>query len=93
MMSIVTKYEGVSMPPSNGVKRYVVSASGQMCLPAEVRHRWGLDGGGPVEVLDLGFGVLMVPAGQGGRLLRDLLSRDEQAAIVARFDDSDLATT
>jgi hypothetical protein len=75
------------------VKRYVVSASGQMSLPAEARHRWHLDGGGPVDVLDLGFGVLTVPVGEGGRLFRDLLSREEQAAFVAALDDPDLATT
>jgi bifunctional DNA-binding transcriptional regulator/antitoxin component of YhaV-PrlF toxin-antitoxin module len=75
------------------VKRYVVSASGQMSLPAEARHRWGLDGGGPVDVVDLGFGILTVPEGQGKRLFRDLLSRDEQAQYVAALDDPDLATT
>jgi bifunctional DNA-binding transcriptional regulator/antitoxin component of YhaV-PrlF toxin-antitoxin module len=75
------------------VKRYVVSASGQMSLPAEVRHRWRLDDGGPVEVVDLGFGVLTVPEGQGGTLFRDLLSRDDQAAFVADLDDPELATT
>jgi bifunctional DNA-binding transcriptional regulator/antitoxin component of YhaV-PrlF toxin-antitoxin module len=75
------------------VKQYVVSASGQMSLPAEARHRWHLDGGGAVEVVDLGFGVLTVPLGQGERLFRDLLSRDEQACFVAGLDDPDLATT
>lgn len=75
------------------VKRYVVSTSGQMSLPAEVRHRWGLDDGGPVEVLDLGFGVLTVPQGQGRKLFRDLLSRDDQAAFVASIGDPELATT
>jgi bifunctional DNA-binding transcriptional regulator/antitoxin component of YhaV-PrlF toxin-antitoxin module len=64
-----------------------------MSLPAEVRHRWGLDDGGPVEVVDLGFGVLIVPEGQGRKLFRDLLSRDDQAAFVASIDDPELATT
>jgi bifunctional DNA-binding transcriptional regulator/antitoxin component of YhaV-PrlF toxin-antitoxin module len=81
------------MASRSTVKRYVVSASGQMSLPAEARHRWKLDDGGPVEVLDLGFGVLTVPLGQGERLFRDLLSRDEQASFVAALDDPDLATT
>jgi len=75
------------------VRRYVVSTSGQMSLPAEVRHRWGLDQGGPVEVVDLGFGVLTVPEGQGGKLFRDLVSRDDQAAFVSSTDDPELATT
>src|ERR1019366_6583613 len=47
--------------------------SGQMSLPAAVRHRWELDEGGHVEVLDLGFGVLTVPAGYSARLLDELL--------------------
>ena len=81
------------MPESGGVRKYVVSASGQMSLPAEARHRWRLDKGGPVDVIDLGFGVLTVPAGRGGRLLRDLLSRDDQASFVRDLNDPDLATT
>lgn len=76
------------------VREYVVSSSGQMSLPAAVRHRWKLDGGGPVDVIDLGFGVLTVPKGEGRRLLDDLLSRDEHAAYVRSLDDDpDLATT
>jgi bifunctional DNA-binding transcriptional regulator/antitoxin component of YhaV-PrlF toxin-antitoxin module len=81
------------MAESRAVKQYVVSSSGQMSLPADVRHRWKLDDGGPVEVVDLGFGVLTVPAGQGGRLFRDLLPRDQQVALVADLNDPDLATT
>lgn len=65
-----------------------------MSLPAGARHRWGLDDGGPVDVIDLGFGVLTVPRGAGRRLLGDLLSRDEHAAFVASLEgDPDLATT
>lgn len=75
-------------------RRYVVSSSGQMSLPAAARHRWDLDQGGPVDVLDLGFGVLTVPSGEGPRLLDDLLGRDEHAAFVRSLtDDPDLATT
>lgn len=81
------------MANSPAIKRYIVSASGQMSLPAEARHRWQLDEGGPVEVVDLGFGVLTVPLGQGNRLFRDLLSREDQAAFVADLDDPDLATS
>jgi len=76
------------------MQRYLVSASGQMSLPAAVRHRWHLDQGGPVEVIDLGFGVLTVPAGEGQRLLGDLLSREDHAAYVKSLaKDPDLATT
>ncbi len=71
-----------------------MSSSGQMSLPAAARRRWGLDNGGPVDVLDLGFGVLTVPRGEGRQLLNDLLSRDEHAAFVRSLaDDPDLATT
>jgi bifunctional DNA-binding transcriptional regulator/antitoxin component of YhaV-PrlF toxin-antitoxin module len=76
------------------VQEYTVSSSGQMSLPASARHRWRLDRGGPVDVIDLGFGVLTLPKGSGRRLLNDLLSRDEHAAFVRSLsDDPDLATS
>ena len=76
------------------VHEYLVSASGQMSLPAGARHRWRLDDGGPVDVIDLGFGVLTVPKGAGRRLLDDLLSREDHAEFVQTLaDDPDLATT
>jgi len=76
------------------VQQYVVSSSGQMSLPAAARHRWHLDRGGPVDVLDLGFGILTVPRGEGRRLLADMLSREEHAAFVQSLaGDPDLATT
>jgi len=78
----------------SSIQEYVVSSSGQMSLPAAARHRWQLDHGGPVDVLDLGFGVLTVPNGEGRRLLSDLLTREEHAERVrALGDDVDLATT
>lgn len=77
-----------------GIQRYLISASGQMSIPAAARHRWHLDQGGPVDVLDLGFGVLTVPAGDAKRLLGDLLSREDHATFVKSLaDDPDLATT
>lgn len=49
--------------------------------------------GGPVDVLDLGLGVLTVPRGEGKKLLGDLLSSGEHADRVrALGDDADLAT-
>ena len=76
------------------VRQYLVSSSGQMSLPAAARHRWNLDDGGPVDVVDLGFGVLTLPRGEGRRLLGDLVSREEHAAFVQSLaDDPELATT
>ena len=70
-----------------------MSSSGQMSLPAAARHRWHLQSGDPVDVLDLGFGVLAVPRGEARRLLEDLLSPEEHAERVrALADDPDLAT-
>lgn len=89
-MRPVTKYD----PIVSDVMQYQVSSSGQMSLPASARHRWNLDQGGPVDVIDLGFGVLTLPRGQGRRLLGDVLSRDDHAAFVKSLaDDPDLATT
>ena len=73
-------------------ERFKVSASGQMSLPAAVRHRWHLEDGGQVEVLDLGFGVLTVPAGYFGRLLNEILLADAHYAAVAAEEDPDLTS-
>ena len=70
-----------------------VSASGQMCLPATVRHRWNLDGGGRVDIIDLGYGVLTVPVGTAAKLLDGLLPAESLYAAVAADNDPDLATT
>ena len=86
---LLTKYSGCM-----GVQEYLVSSSGQMSLPASARHRWHLDGGGPVEVIDLGFGVLTVPKGTGKRLLDDFVSRQDHVEFVRSLAaDPDLATT
>lgn len=86
----VTKYS----KDVSEVRHYLVSSSGQMSLPAAARHRWDLDDGGPVDVIDFGFAVLTLPRGEGRRLLSDLVSRDEHAAFVQSLaDDPELATT
>ena len=69
-----------------------VSTSGQMSLPAAVRHRWRLDDGGEVEVIDLGFGVLTVPTGHAAQLLDQILSAEDHYQAVAAEDDPDLKT-
>lgn len=75
-------------------QEYLVSASGQMSLPAGTRHRRDLDGSGPVDVIDLGFGVSTVPRGTGRALLGDRVTRDGHATFVQSLEDHpDLATT
>jgi bifunctional DNA-binding transcriptional regulator/antitoxin component of YhaV-PrlF toxin-antitoxin module len=74
-------------------EKFRVSTSGQMSLPAAVRRRWHLEKGGTVEVLDLGFGVLTLPAGYRGHLLDHLLPADAHYAAVAAEDDPDLRNT
>ncbi len=75
------------------IEHFLISTSGQMSSPAAAQRRWGLTKGGSVDVLDLGFGVLTVPAGTGPALLTDLLSREAHVAFVADIDDPELATT
>jgi bifunctional DNA-binding transcriptional regulator/antitoxin component of YhaV-PrlF toxin-antitoxin module len=83
-----------SMSRTDAIQKFLVSTAGQMSMPAAVRHRWHLDDGGAVDVIDLGFGVLTVPAGQARHLLSDLLSQAEHAEFVKSLsDDPDLATT
>jgi hypothetical protein len=72
------------------VEIFKVSSSGQMSLPAAVRHRWHLDRGGQVEVLDLGFGVLTVPVGYAGRLLDEVLPAEAHYDAVSAEEDPDL---
>ena len=89
-MVAITKYD----EDVGEVRQYLVSSSGQMSLPAAVRHRWDLNDGGPVDVVDLGFAVLTLPRGEGRRLLGDLVGRDQHAAFVRSLDDDpELATT
>jgi bifunctional DNA-binding transcriptional regulator/antitoxin component of YhaV-PrlF toxin-antitoxin module len=76
------------------IQEYLVSSSGQLSLPAAARHRWNLDNGGPVDVVDLGFAVMLLPRGRARQLLDDLLPRDTHAEFVASLgQDPDLATS
>ncbi len=72
---------------------FLVSSSGQMSVPAAVRHRWGLTEGGRVTVIDLGDAVVLLPPGARQRLLAEALSAAEHRKFVAGLDDPDLATT
>ncbi len=75
------------------VSEFLVSTSGQMSVPAPVRHRWGLDHGGRVTVVDLGDAVLLLPPGGRAELLRAALSAEDHLAFVSGLGDPDLATT
>jgi AbrB family looped-hinge helix DNA binding protein len=71
----------------------LISKSGQMSVPAQVRHRWGLDDGGRVTVIDLGDAVVLLPPGARGALLDNALSAEAHLAFTKNLDDPDLATT
>lgn len=73
-------------------ERFKVSTSGQLSLPAAVRKRWHLIEGGHVDVIDLGFGVLTVPAGHAELLLNDVLPAEVHYRNVAAETDPDLQT-
>ena len=68
-----------------------VSHRGQTSLPAELRHRWGIDGGGEVGFIDLGGAALIVPGGIASaraELRRVLDERYDDG--LATIDDPDL---
>ena len=70
-----------------------VSQRGQMSLPADARHRWGLDGGGEVGYLDIGDAVILIPGGVDDLRQRLLEALTEADWALARngHGDSDLA--
>jgi len=72
---------------------FLVSTSGQMSVPAAVRHRWGLDKGGRVTVVDLGDAVILLPPGGRQQLLANALTAEQHRQFVSDIDDPDLATT
>ena len=72
---------------------YLVSTSGQMSVPAAVRHRWGLDEGGKITVIDLGDAVVLLPPGGRQKLLDGALSAKQHVRFVRELDDPELATT
>lgn len=69
-----------------------VSHRGQTSLPAELRHRWGIEQGGEVGFVDLGEAALIVPGGvePARRELRRVL-RERYEIGLASLDDPDLA--
>ncbi len=69
-----------------------VSHRGQTSLPAELRHRWGIDGGGEVGFIDLGDAALIVPGGVNAarRELRRVLA-DRYELGLSTLADPELA--
>ncbi len=69
-----------------------VSHRGQTSLPAELRHRWGIDDGGEIGFIDLGGAALVVPGGieAGRRELRRVLAERYEAGLAA-IEDIELA--
>lgn len=69
-----------------------VSHRGQMSLPADLRHRWGIEAGGEIGFIDLGEAALIVPGGLGAarRELRRAL-RERYARGLSAMNDPDLA--
>ena len=69
-----------------------VSHRGQTSLPADLRHRWGIESGGEIGFIDLGQAALVVPGGlQVAREeLRRVLKHRYAQGIVA-IDDPDVA--
>jgi bifunctional DNA-binding transcriptional regulator/antitoxin component of YhaV-PrlF toxin-antitoxin module len=67
-----------------------VSERGQMALPAQTRHRWGLDQGGIISWLDLGDAVLLVPGGLA-ELRNEILATADWDAARSGFGDPELA--
>lgn len=70
-----------------------VSSRGQMSLPASARHRWGVEDGGQVGVIDLDGALLLVPGGieAARHALRDAISGGRYERAVAAIDDRDLS--
>jgi bifunctional DNA-binding transcriptional regulator/antitoxin component of YhaV-PrlF toxin-antitoxin module len=70
-----------------------VTERGQMSLPAQARHRWGLDAGGEIGWVDLGDLLLLVPGGatQARAALLHQLTDEDWADAAAGFGDAELA--
>ena len=69
---------------------YRVSSRGQFSLPASARRRWGIEGGGEVELFDLGDAVVMLPAGSARTSVALALSADVYRRRVEGVTDPDL---
>ena len=70
-----------------------VSHRGQVNLPAELRHRWGIADGGDIAIIDMGDAALIIPGGMDAARaeLRRVLADGAYGAGLAAIDDPDLA--
>jgi bifunctional DNA-binding transcriptional regulator/antitoxin component of YhaV-PrlF toxin-antitoxin module len=67
-----------------------VSGRGQMALPAQARHRWGIDDGGFIGWIDLGDLVVLVPGGLS-KVRDEVLANAAWEAASSGFGDPELA--
>lgn len=77
----------------SGIFKAKVSHRGQMSLPASLRHRWGIDDGGEVALVDMGDAALVVPGGAeviDAELRRTLIDEGAYEAGLATLDDPDI---
>jgi len=77
---------------STPISQARVSRRGQTNLPAELRHRWGIEDGGEIAFIDLGDAALVLPGGMARAKaeLKSVLSVHYNAGLAA-IDDPDLA--
>jgi bifunctional DNA-binding transcriptional regulator/antitoxin component of YhaV-PrlF toxin-antitoxin module len=77
---------------SSAVVHAKVSNRGQTSLPAELRHRWGIETGGEIAFVDLGDAALILPGGmdQAKAELKRVLAQHYDAGLAA-ITDPDLA--
>jgi bifunctional DNA-binding transcriptional regulator/antitoxin component of YhaV-PrlF toxin-antitoxin module len=77
---------------STRVSQARVSQRGQTNLPAELRHRWGIEDGGEIAIIDLGDAALVLPGGMARAKaeLKSVLAERYNAGLAA-IDDPDLA--
>ena len=75
-----------------GLSTAKVSHRGQTNLPSELRHRWGIEGGGEVGIIDLGDSALVIPGGieVARRELRRVLQERYEVGL-GQIEDPDLA--
>jgi bifunctional DNA-binding transcriptional regulator/antitoxin component of YhaV-PrlF toxin-antitoxin module len=77
------------MPASTNAR---VSHRGQTSLPADLRHRWGIDQGGEIGFIDLGNAALIIPGGvQAAKDELRRVLRGRYSAGLASLADPDLA--